>query len=206
MKVVLASQNRHKLSEIQTILSRYGMDVVLQSELGIEIDVDETGTTFEENSYLKAQAVCDATGLPAIADDSGLCVDVLGGEPGVYSARYGGPEYVSDLDRLNLLLKNLRGIRSEERTARYVCVITLLMPDGEKIVTRGTCEGMILSEPHGTGGFGYDPIFYIPREGMTFAEMGIERKNQISHRANALRMLCDRLDEKMEKEKADDNE
>ena len=198
MKVILASQNRHKLYEIQTILSRYGMEVILQSDLNLDIEVDETGTTFEENSMLKAKAVMEATGLPAVADDSGLCVDVLDGAPGVYSARYGGPEYVTDLDRLNLLLYEMRGIRSEERTARYVCVITLLMPDGEAIVTRGTCEGMILSEPHGTGGFGYDPIFYIPKEGMTFAEMGIERKNQISHRANALKMLCRKLDERSE--------
>ena len=198
MKVILASQNRHKLYEIQTILSRYGMEVILQSDLNLDIEVDETGTTFEENSMLKAKAVMEATGLPAVADDSGLCVDVLGGAPGVYSARYGGPEYVTDLDRLNLLLHEMRGIRSEERTARYVCVITLLMPDGEAIVTRGTCEGMILSEPHGTGGFGYDPIFYIPKEGMTFAEMGIEIKNQISHRANALKMLCRKLDERSE--------
>lgn len=198
MKVILASQNRHKLYEIQTILSRYGMEVILQSDLNLDIEVDETGTTFEENSMLKAKAVMEATGLPAVADDSGLCVDVLGGAPGVYSARYGGPEYVTDLDRLNLLLHEMRGVRSEERTARYVCVITLLMPDGEAIVTRGTCEGMILSEPHGTGGFGYDPIFYIPKEGMTFAEMGIERKNQISHRANALKMLCRKLDERSE--------
>jgi XTP/dITP diphosphohydrolase len=198
MKVILASQNRHKLYEIQTILSRYGMEVILQSDLNLDIEVDETGTTFEENSMLKAKAVMEATGLPAVADDSGLCVDVLGGAPRVYSARYGGPEYVTDLDRLNLLLHEMRGIRSEERTARYVCVITLLMPDGEAIVTRGTCEGMILSEPHGTGGFGYDPIFYIPKEGMTFAEMGIERKNQISHRANALKMLCRKLDERSE--------
>lgn len=198
MKVILASQNRHKLYEIQTILSRYGMEVILQSDLNLDIEVDETGTTFEENSMLKAKAVMETTGLPAVADDSGLCVDVLGGAPGVYSARYGGPEYVTDLDRLNLLLHEMRGIRSEERTARYVCVITLLMPDGEAIVTRGTCEGMILSEPHGTGGFGYDPIFYIPKEGMTFAEMGIERKNQISHRANALKMLCRKLDERSE--------
>lgn len=198
MKVILASQNRHKLYEIQTILSRYGMEVILQSDLNLDIEVDETGTTFEENSMLKAKAVMEATGLPAVADDSGLCVDVLGGAPGVYSARYGGPEYVTDLDRLNLLLHEMRGVRSEERTARYVCVITLLMPDGEAIVTRGTCEGMILSEPHGTGGFGYDPIFYIPKEGMTFAEMGIERKNQISHRANALKTLCRKLDERSE--------
>ncbi len=189
MKVVLASQNPHKLREIQTILSEYGMEVVLQSNLGLHIDVDETGETFEENSYLKAKAVLDATGLPTVADDSGLAVDVLGGEPGVYSARYGGPAYVTDRDRTNLLLEKLRGVRPDERTARFICVITMLMPDGEKLVGHGSVEGVITTEPHGDGGFGYDPVFYIPKEGMTYAEMGSERKNQMSHRANALRQL-----------------
>ena len=189
MKVVLASQNPHKLREIQTILSEYGMEVVLQSDFGLHIDVDETGETFEENSYLKAKAVLDATGLPTVADDSGLAVDVLGGEPGVYSARYGGPAYVTDRDRTNLLLEKLRGVRPDERTARFICVITMLMPDGEKLVGHGSVEGVITTEPHGDGGFGYDPVFYIPKEGMTYAEMGSERKNQMSHRANALRQL-----------------
>ena len=195
MRVVLASQNRHKLAEIQAILSQYDMELVLQSDLGIRIDVDETGTTFEENSELKARAVVEATGLPAIADDSGLCVDVLGGSPGIYSARYGAPECVTDRDRLNFLLKNMRGIRSEERTARFVCVITLLYPDGRKLVARGTCEGMIAFEPSGEDGFGYDPVFYLPSQGCTFAQMGAERKNQISHRANALLRLEQMLEE-----------
>lgn len=194
MKVVLASQNRHKLAEIQAILDRYDMELVLQSDLGIHIDVDETGTTFEENSELKARAVMEATGLPAIADDSGLCVDVLGGAPGIFSARYGAPACVTDRDRLNFLLKNLRGVRSEERTARFVCVITLLYPDGRKLVARGTCEGMIAREPSGDDGFGYDPIFYIPRMGCTFAQMRADQKNAISHRANALNQLCQMLE------------
>lgn len=195
MRVVLASQNRHKLAEIQAILSQYDMELVLQSDLGIRIDVDETGTTFEENSELKARAVVEATGLPAIADDSGLCVDVLGGAPGIYSARYGAPECVTDRDRLNFLLKNMQGIRSEERTARFVCVITLLYPDGRKLVARGTCEGVIAFEPSGEDGFGYDPVFYLPSQGCTFAQMGAERKNQISHRANALLRLEQMLEE-----------
>ena len=195
MKAVLASQNRHKLAEIQAILAQYDFELVLQSDLGLEIDVNETGTTFEENSELKARAVLEATGLPAIADDSGLCVDVLGGAPGVYSARYGAPDCVTDRDRLNFLLKNLRGVRSEERTARFVCVITLLFPDGRKLVARGTCEGLITFEPRGEDGFGYDPVFYIPSQGCTFARMGAERKNQISHRANALRQLERLLEE-----------
>ncbi len=189
MKVVLASQNPHKLAEIQAILAPYGMELALQSELGLHIDVEETGSSFEENSELKARAVVEASGLPAIADDSGLCVDVLNGEPGIYSARYGAPACVTDRDRLNYLLEKLRGIRSEERTARFVCVITLLYPDGRKLVARGSCEGMITFEPRGEDGFGYDPVFYIPTKGCTFAQMGAAEKNRISHRANALSRL-----------------
>lgn len=200
MKVVLASQNRHKLAEIQAILSKYNMELILQSELGLQIDVEETGTSFEENSMLKAKAVVEASGLPAIADDSGLSVDVLGGAPGIYSARYGGEACRSDRDRLNHLLDNLRGIRPEERTARFICVITLLYPDGKAIVARGSCEGMITTEPHGDDGFGYDPVFYVPREGRTFAEMGAEKKNAISHRAHALQLLCAKLDEENRKD------
>ena len=197
MKVVLASNNEHKLKEIQAILEKYGMELIKQSQLGIHMDVEETGTTFEENSLLKAKAVVEASGLPAIADDSGLCVDVLGGEPGIYSARYGGDACVTDYDRLCHLLEKLRGIRSEERTARFVCVITLLYPDGRKLVARGACEGMIAFEPRGEDGFGYDPVFYVPSQGCTFAQMGSERKNEISHRANALRRLEAMLEEKL---------
>lgn len=195
MKVVLASQNRHKLAEIQAILEKYDMELILQSELGLQIEVNETGDSFEENSELKARAVMEAAGLPAIADDSGLCVDVLGGEPGIYSARYGAPDCVTDRDRLNLLLQNMRGVRSEERTARFVCVITMLWPDGRRLVARGTCEGLISFEPRGEDGFGYDPVFFVPSQGCTFAQMGAERKNAISHRANALRRLTEMLEE-----------
>ena len=195
MKVVLASQNRHKLAEIQAILAQYDMELVLQSDLGLQIDVNETGTSFEENSELKARAVMEASGLPAVADDSGLCVDVLGGAPGIYSARYGAPDCVTDRDRLNHLLENLRGVRSEERTARFVCVITLLWPDGRKLTARGVCEGLITFEPRGEDGFGYDPVFYVPSMGCTFAQMGADRKNAISHRANALRRLTEMLEE-----------
>ena len=195
MKVVLASQNRHKLAEIQAILSRFDMELVLQSELGVSIDVDESGSSFEENSELKARAVMEATGLPAIADDSGLCVDVLGGAPGIYSARYGAPDCRTDRDRLNYLLQNMRGVRSDERTARFVCVITLLYPDGRKLVARGSCEGLIAFEPRGEDGFGYDPVFYVPSMGCTFAQMGADCKNRISHRANALMRLEAMLEE-----------
>ena len=190
MKVILASRNQHKLVEIQEILSKFDIELVLQSDLGLEIEVEETGKTFEENSLLKAEAVVRATGLPALADDSGLSVDALGGEPGVYSARYGAPDCVTDRDRLNHLLINMRGIRSDERTARFICAITLLYPDGRKLLAYGSCEGYIAAEPHGSAGFGYDPVFYVPKEGCTFAEMGEGRKNEISHRARALKQLC----------------
>ena len=195
MKVILASQNAHKLAEIQAIVAKYGIELVLQSELGLHVDVDETGTSFEENSELKARSVMEASGLPALADDSGLCVDVLGGEPGIRSARYGAPDCVTDRDRLNHLLQNMRGVRSEERTARFVCVITLLWPDGRKLVAKGTCEGYITFEPRGEDGFGYDPVFYVPSHGCTFAQMGSAQKNEISHRANALRRLEGLLEE-----------
>lgn len=197
MKVILASQNKHKLAEIQAILAQYDMELVLQSELGLQIDVDETGESFEENSELKARAVMEATGLPAIADDSGLCVDVLGGAPGIYSARYGAPDCVTDRDRLNHLLRNLRGIRAEERTARFVCVITLLYPDGRKLTARGSCEGLITFEPRGEDGFGYDPVFFVPSHGCTFAQMGTAEKNRISHRARALTRLEQMLEEQV---------
>lgn len=192
MKAVLASKNRHKLQEIAEILSKYDIELVLQSELGIDVDPDENGTTFEENSYIKAKAVLDACGMTTLADDSGLWVDALDGAPGVHSARYGGADYKTDRDRLNLLLKNMVGI--EDRTARFVCVITLLRPDGTKLVARGECEGVIDTAPRGTSDFGYDPVFYVPEESCTFSEMGAERKNLISHRSNALRKLCELLE------------
>lgn len=191
MKIVLASQNKHKLEEIQSILSRYHMELILESELGLNVDVDETGTTFEENSYLKAKAVMEASGLPALADDSGLVVDALDGAPGIFSARYGGDACGSDRERLLLLLKNMQQVPEEKRTARFVCVITLLFPDGRKLVARGACEGVIAREPSGEDGFGYDPVFYVPSEGCTFAQMGASRKNAISHRANALKKFCE---------------
>lgn len=194
MRAVLASKNRHKLQEIQQILSKYDIELVLQSELDIDVDPDENGTTFEENSYIKAKAVMDACGVTTIADDSGLWVDALGGAPGVHSARYGGAQYKTDRDRLNLLLENMKDIPQEDRTARFVCVITLLRPDGTKLVARGECEGVIDTAPRGTSDFGYDPVFYVPSEGCTFSEMGAERKNAISHRSNALRKLCEMLE------------
>lgn len=195
MKVVLASKNRHKLEEISQITRKFNMELVLQSELGVDIDVEETGTTFEENSFLKAEAVMKATGLPALADDSGIAVDALNGEPGIYSARYGFDPTLDDWGRLQLLLKNTEGVPDGQRQAKFVCVITMVTPEGQAIQARGEIHGELLRAPAGENGFGYDPIFYYPPLGMTTAEMPGEVKNQVSHRANALKVLYQKLKE-----------
>lgn len=193
MKLVLASQNQGKLKEMQAILGKLGFQVVLESDVGVCIDVEETGTTFEENSLLKAEAVMKATGYPAVADDSGLVVDALGGAPGVYSARYCGLE--TDEERLWQVLKNMESVPETQRTARFVSVITLVFPGRAPIVARGECEGLLTREPVGEGGFGYDPIFYSPEEHMTFGQLPAQRKNEISHRARALFRLAELLEQ-----------
>lgn len=186
MKLVLASNNAHKLEELRAILSTLGMEVVPQKEMNIHIEPEENGTTFEENSYIKAKTIMEACGLPTIADDSGLMVDALDGAPGVYSARFGGESCKTDRDRLHYLLKQLADTPEEQRTAKFVTVITMLTPDGKKIVARGECHGRILFAPQGENGFGYDPVFYSPEAGCTFAQLPAEEKNRISHRARAL--------------------
>ena len=195
MKVVLASKNPHKLVEISQITEKFGMELVLESQLGVDIDVEETGSTFEENSYIKAKAVMEATGLPALADDSGIAVDALNGEPGIYSARYGFDESLDDWGRLQLLLKNTENVPDGQRQAQFVCVITLVTPDGKVIQARGEVHGELLRAPAGEGGFGYDPIFYYPPYGKSLAEVSAEEKNQVSHRANALRVFYGKLKE-----------
>ena len=195
MKVVLASKNRHKLEEISKITEQFDMELVLQSELGIDIDVEETGTTFEENSFLKADAVMKATGLPALADDSGIAVDALNGEPGVYSARYGFDDTLDDWGRLELLLKNTENVPDGQRQAQFVCVITMVTPEGLTIQARGEIHGELTREPRGENGFGYDPIFYYPPLGKTTAELSPKEKNQVSHRANALKVFYEKLKE-----------
>ena len=195
MKVVLASKNKHKLVEISKITEKFGFDLVLQSELGVDIDVEETGTTFEENSLLKARAVMEATGLPALADDSGIAVDALNGEPGIYSARYGFDESLDDWGRLELLLKNTEHVPDGQRQAQFVCVITMVTPEGKTIQARGEIHGELLREARGENGFGYDPIFYYPPFGKSTAEMDPEEKNAVSHRGNALRVFYDKLKE-----------
>ena len=195
MKVVLASKNKHKLVEISKITEKFGFDLVLQSELGVDVDVEETGTTFEENSFLKAEAVMKATDLPALADDSGIVVDALNGEPGIYSARYGFDDTLDDWGRLLLLLKNTEHVPDGQRQAQFVCVITMVTPEGETIQARGEIHGELLREPRGENGFGYDPIFYYPPFGMSTAEMSPEDKNQVSHRGNALKVFYEKLKE-----------
>lgn len=195
MKVVLASKNKHKLIEISKITEKFDIELVMESDLGVDIDVEETGTTFEENSFLKANAVMQATGLPALADDSGIAVDALNGEPGVYSARYGFDESLDDWGRLQLLLKNMENVPDGQRQAQFVCVITLVMPDGQTIQARGEVHGELLRAPAGEGGFGYDPIFYYPPYGKTLAEVTPEEKNQVSHRAKALQAFYQKLKE-----------
>ena len=191
MKLVVASNNAHKIAELNAILSQLGMEVVSQREAGVHVEPEETGTTFEENSYIKAKAVLEASGMAAVADDSGLMVEALGGAPGVYSARFGGAECKTDRDRLEYLLKKMEG--QENRAAKFVSVITVLTPDGRKLVARGECPGVLLTEPHGDNGFGYDPIFFYPQKGCTFAELPAEEKNKISHRSRALKLLSERI-------------
>ena len=195
MKVVLASKNPHKLVEISKITEQFDIQLVLQSELGVDIDVEETGTTFEENSFLKAQAVMQATGLPALADDSGIAVDALNGEPGIYSARYGFDPTLDDWGRLQLLLKNTEHVPDGQRQAQFVCVITLVTPQGQIIQARGEVHGELLRAPAGENGFGYDPIFYYPPFSKTLAQAAPEEKNRVSHRANALKVLYQKLKE-----------
>jgi len=195
MRVVLASKNPHKLVEISKITEKFGIELVLQSALGVDIDVEETGTTFEENSLLKAEAVMKATGLPALADDSGIAVDALNGEPGIYSARYGFDDTLDDWGRLQLLLKNTEHIPDGQRQAKFVCVITFVTPEGQVIQARGEIRGELTREPAGENGFGYDPIFYYPPLGKTTAELTAEEKNAVSHRANALKLFYEKMKE-----------
>lgn len=195
MKVVLASQNPHKLEEISKITEKFGFELVLQSELGIHIDVEETGTTFEENSLLKAETVMKATGLPALADDSGIAVDALNGEPGIYSARYGFDESLDDKGRLELLLKNTEHVPDGHRQAQFVCVISFVTPQGQVIQARGEIHGELIRQPIGDNGFGYDPIFYYPPLGKTTAQLSPEEKNAVSHRGNALKLFYEKMKE-----------
>jgi XTP/dITP diphosphohydrolase len=189
MRIVAATQNKHKIGEIQTIMGEFGMEVVSQAEAGLpDIDVEEDGDTFEANSEKKAREIMRLCGEITVADDSGLMVDALGGAPGVISARFAG-DHGNDEKNNEKLLALLAGTAPEDRTARFVSVITMVYPDGRKIVARGECEGHIIYQPRGAGGFGYDPLFVPNGFDRTFAELSGAEKNKISHRAVALQNL-----------------
>ncbi len=203
MDFILATNNMKKLAEMQRILSPLGINVVTAKMLGITLpEVVEDGDTFEANAKIKAESACKITGLPAIADDSGLCVDYLGGYPGIYSARFAnieihGDECVDneknadDEDNNNLLLEKLQGVAESDRTAYYVCAISCIFPDGKEISVRGECHGIIGFERDGNAGFGYDPLFII--NGKSFGKYEGEEKDKISHRGKALRSLAEEL-------------
>ena len=196
MNLILASRNKKKIKEVEAILATHFEDVRILSldDVGYVGDIEEDGTTFEENALIKARTAVAAGGgnYPAIADDSGLSVDVLGGAPGVYSARYAG-EHGDDAANNALLLRNLADVPAEARTARFVCCIALVFPDGRELTVRGETEGLIIDEARGNGGFGYDPYFYYPPFGKTFSELSAEEKNAISHRGKAIAKLAEKL-------------
>lgn len=199
MIFVIATKNKKKLEELERILAPLGIQAKTAEQLGFELDeVEETGTTFEENAALKAFAACKLTGYPAVADDSGLMVDALDGAPGVYSARYGG-EGASDRDRYEKLLKNMETVPEEKRTAQFVSAVCCAFPDGKSLTVRGECPGTIAFAPAGEGGFGYDPVFLV-EGGKSFGQLTKEEKDAISHRGNALRTLSRELPVFLEKE------
>lgn len=196
MKIVLSTDNLHKLAEIQAILAPCGIELVSKKQAGCFFEVEETGATFAENARLKAEAVCRETGLPTLADDSGLCVDALDGAPGLYSARFTGSHDDSDAAKVAYLLKKLQGVT--ERSAHFTCAVCCLFPDGREIAVEGICPGRIAESPAGDGGFGYDPVFMPEGYGQTMAQLGTDMKNRISHRARAFRAFINEW-EKTEK-------
>lgn len=201
MRFVIATHNAKKLKELGRILSDLNIEAVTGEQIGVTLtEPEETGTTFEENAYIKAAAACKESGLPAVADDSGLMVDALDGAPGVYSARYAG-EGTSDADRNVKLLSELADVPEERRTARFVSVVCCVFPDGSTVCARGECPGRIAYAPRGEDGFGYDPLFLVaeglPGAGRSFAELSGEEKDAVSHRGNALRTFSARLREKL---------
>lgn len=191
-RIIFATGNEGKMKEIKMILGDLDIPVVSMKEAGISADIEENGTTFEENALIKAKTICEMTGELVLADDSGLEIDALNGEPGVYSARYMGEETSYHIKNANLV-QRLEGVADEKRTARFVCAMAAAFPDGNTITTRGTIEGRIGYEERGENGFGYDPIFYLPEYGCSTAELSLEKKNELSHRGKALRAIREKL-------------
>lgn len=197
MDFLIATHNMKKRAELERILSPLGVSVKTADEVGIDLtDVEETGTSFEENARLKAESGCKESGMPCIADDSGLMVDALDGAPGVYSARFAG-DHGNDKKNNDKLLECLKGVKAQDRTAKYVACVCCVFPDGREFTVRGECHGLIGFEEKGENGFGYDPLFYIG--GRAFAEFSPEEKDKISHRGNALREFAKKLPEYLEK-------
>lgn len=195
-KIIFATGNENKMKEIRMILSDLGMPILSMKEAGIDVDVVEDGETFEDNALIKAKAIAGLVeNAIVLADDSGLEIDYLNGEPGIYSARYAGTNTSYDIKN-NLLISRLQGVEDEKRTARFVCAIAAVFPDGTSEVVRGTIEGRIGYEIKGSNGFGYDPIFYLPEYECTTAELSPEKKNDLSHRGNALRMMKNIIEKK----------
>ena len=192
-RLIFATGNEHKMVEIREILGELPVEILSMKDVGIKADIVENGNTFEENALIKAKEVCKLAGEMVLADDSGLEIDYLNGEPGIYSARYKGEDTSYRIKNQNLI-DRLEGVPDEKRTARFVCAIAAAFPDGRSFVVRGTIEGIIGYEERGTNGFGYDPIFYLPERGVSTAEIPPEEKNSISHRGNALRKMKELLE------------
>lgn len=197
-EVIIATKNPGKAKEFEHIFARRGIEVRTLLDFPDIPDVEENGSTFEENAILKAEAVSKALNKMVIGDDSGLMVDALEGRPGIYSARYAG-EPKNDQNNTKKVLAELKGVLEDERTARFYCALAVAVPGKKTFTVSGTCEGRILEEPRGTNGFGYDPVFYVPDKGCAMAELSSEEKNKISHRANALKKLDEVLDTHLER-------
>lgn len=191
-RIIFATGNAGKMREIRSILADLGMEIVSMKEAGVDVEIEENGSTYEENALIKARAVAAVTGELVLADDSGLEVDRLNKEPGVHSARYMGEDTPYSIKNASLIGR-LEGVPEEERTARFVCAIAAVLPDGRELTTRATVEGRIGYEERGEGGFGYDPIFFVPELGKTTAELSEEEKNLVSHRGKALRLMKEEL-------------
>ena len=193
--IILASNNKDKVKEVKEILKGY--DIISMKEAGIDVDIEENGTTFEENALIKARAIMKLTGQITMADDSGLEIDYLNKAPGVYSARFMGHDTSYDIKN-KALIQKLEGVKGSDRSGRFVCAIAVCFPDGREIVKRGTMEGLIAEEIKGDNGFGYDPIVYLPEYGRTSGELAPEEKNKISHRGKALALIKEELDKSEE--------
>ena len=200
--IILASNNKDKVKEVKEILKGY--DIISMKKAGIDVDIEENGTTFEENALIKARAIMKLTGQITMADDSGLEIDYLNKAPGVYSARFMGHDTSYDIKN-KALIQKLEGVKGSDRSGRFVCAIAVCFPDGREIVKRGTMEGLIAEEIKGDNGFGYDPIVYLPEYGRTSGELAPEEKNKISHRGKALALIKEELD-KSEELYAEDND